>query len=133
MASLEVDFVTYSDADFNLTQSQPFANGLATVGASPTMHMQVRTTAIDPTAWINLTMLNALTTSSMAYLSVSGGGTNVSIFIPQSILMNLPPGIYVYSIIMTLATVNGGISRTEVWRGMMTHNAGPTQFAAGTL
>lgn len=127
MASLEVDLVSYSDADFSFNQAGPFANGLANLGANP-LHMQVRTTPTDPTVWIEATSVNA-------WLSAGSGGTVLSIFIPQSKLATLPAGVYYYSIIMTV--VGGGSStngyfRQEVMRGTFTHNAGPTQFPVGT-
>jgi hypothetical protein len=125
MASLEVDIVTYSDADFNLPQTEPFANGLTSVGNN-TLHMQVRTLATDPTVWLEATTANGL-------LTVSGGGATIAIYLPQSMLVKLPPGSYVYSLIMSVLTGLGTYTRTEVFRGTMTHNAGPTQWTVGTL
>lgn len=120
MASLEVDLITFSDADFTLTQAQPFANGLTTVGTNP-LHMQVRANATDPTVWAELTTANGLI--------VVASGTSITITIPQTLLVRVPPGAYVYSLIMV--SPNGAV-RTEVFRGMITHSAGPTQWTAGT-
>lgn len=120
MASLEVDLITYSDASFTLTQTEPFANGLSSVGTNP-LHMQVRTTASDPTVWIELTTANGMI--------VVTSGTSIALNIAQSQLENLPQGQYVYSVIMSLS---GGLARAEVWRGTLTHNAGPTRWDAGT-
>lgn len=121
MSSLEVDLVTFSDADFNLTQAQPFANGLTTVGTNA-LHMQIRANATDPTVWIEVTTANG-------YITVSGG-TSITIIIPQTLLAKMPAGAYVYSLIMSS---NGGANRTEVMRGNVTHSAGPTQWTAGTV
>jgi hypothetical protein len=104
-----------------MTLTQPFSNALATVGSNP-LHMQVRINATDPTVWAEISTANGL-------ITVSGGGTSISINIPQSKLVTIPPGAYVYSIIMSAF---GGTSRVEVARGDLTHNAGPTQWDAGT-
>lgn len=121
MSSLEVDITTYSDADFSMTQTEPFANGLASVSSNP-LHMQVRSAADDPTVWIQLT-------SAAGQITVGGGGSSVTVLIPQTMLQNLPAGTYVYSVIMSS---NNGANRSEVWRGVQTHNVGPTKWTAGT-
>jgi len=120
MASLEVDLATFSDADFNQTQTQPFANGITNVGSNK-LHMQVRKIATDATVWIELTTENG-------GLAIGGGGTAVSLFIPQTALMNFPPGVYVYSLIMIVEPILGQFNRQELFRGTLTHTAGPTQF-----
>ncbi|WP_024340971.1 hypothetical protein [Bradyrhizobium japonicum] len=121
MSSLSVDLVTYSDADFSLSKTQPFANGLSTVGSNP-LHMQVRTRPEDEVAWIEATTENGL-------LIVTDAGATVTVSIPRSSLVNLPSGSYVYSIIMSAFD---GAQRLEVFRGTLSHNIGPTRWAAGT-
>ncbi|MGY3278112.1 hypothetical protein [Bradyrhizobium sp. S3.7.6] len=114
---MQVDITTYSDADCVLTQTVAFS-----IGSNP-LHMQVRSTATDATVQIDLTTVNGM-------IAVSGAGSNVvTVTIPQNKLRDLPPGPYVHSCIMSSG---GGNSRTEVWRGSLTHNAGPTQWDAGT-
>lgn len=70
--------------------------------------------------------------------SAGSGAHSVTLFQPETIqltlpnakLLNLPPGGYVHSCVMSSL---GGASRSEVWRGTLIHNVGPTQWTAGTL
>lgn len=113
--SLTVAFITFSDCDF--TQN---VTTLTDTTGNP-LHMQARSSADDPTVWIECSTANGrLTQPSSSVVAVS---------IPQSALRTLPAGVYVLSCIMTKF---GGAVRSEVWRGTLTHSVGPTQFAAGT-
>lgn len=116
--TLEVDLITYSDADFSTSVQSPFR-----IGVNP-LHMQVRTVASDPTVWLEATTANGLIT-----VTVGGSFDTVVLSIPESRLLNLPPAVYVHSLIMSSANAT---LRTEVWRGIMTHNVGPTRWTAGT-
>jgi hypothetical protein len=53
----------------------------------------------------------------------------IQLTLPNSKLLNLPPGVYVHSCVMSS---NAATLRTEIWRGTLTHNVGPTQWTAGT-
>lgn len=116
--SVEVDITTYSDADFNLAQTLLTAMPTDTTSK---LHMQSRQSATDANVYLNLT-------SDAGQLTIVDT-THVTISVPQSMLQFLPPGVYTYSLI---CTSNGGAVRTEVFRGVHTHNAGPTQFNANT-
>lgn len=114
----DLDLITFSDCD--LVTIQPAPAGITLDNINP-LHMQVRSIATDPTVWIELTTANG-------YLVVDATNNLLTITIPQSKLENLPPGIYVYSIIQSVRSS----VRTEVFRGTLTHSAGPTQWQQGT-
>lgn len=114
MTTLNIE--TYSDADFSVVQNAAFA----IVGNRLRMH--VRKTAADPTVWLELTTDNGGLTITDATPDT------VTVYIAQASLLNLPPGDYVHSCVMSS---QGGSLRTEVWRGTFIHSAGPTRWAAG--
>lgn len=116
----EVDFNTFTDVDFNQTQNSPIPLG------ANALHMQIRAQAGDPTVWAELNTANGRITVQ------NGTPDIVSLFLPQSVLNTIPPGQYVYSLVLSTSTVNGFL-RTEVFRGVITHAAGPTQWPEGTL
>jgi hypothetical protein len=110
-----VNIETYSDADFVLSQQSPIR-----IGTNP-LYMHVRTAADDATVWIEATTANG-----MLAVAVGVDFDTITLTIYQSKLLNLPPGVYVQSLIMSSA---GGTVRTEIWRGTFTHSAGPTRFS----
>lgn len=118
MTATVVNMVTYSDADYILEDQQ---SPVRVVG-NP-LHMHVRTAADDKTVWLDVSSANGMITSEDA-----GTYDTVSILIPQAKLLTLPPGEYVQSLIMSS---DDATHRTEVWRGTLTHSAGPTRWTAG--
>lgn len=108
------DLTSYSDVDFIQTVTTSL------VLAAQPLHMQIRTSADDPTVWVYLT-----TGDGLEILSSS----SVRVTILQPKLENLPAGVYVYSIV---ATSQNGANRSEVARGSFTHIHGPTRWDAGT-
>ena len=117
-----VNFETYSDADFSLTQDSPLHP--VRIGSNP-LHLHVRSLAADHTVW-----LDASTSNGMLSVNPGVGDTpdSIVVLIPQSKLLNLPVGEYVQSLIMS--NFNLG-RRTEIWRGTLKHSAGPTRWTAG--
>lgn len=113
-----VNIVTYSDADFTLEHAAAID-----VYGNP-LHMHVRKTASDETVWLDLSTANGSITIT------DGTPDVITLYIAQAKLLNLPPGEYVHSLIMTTFS---GLFRVEIWRGTLTHNVGPTRWAAGEI
>lgn len=118
----EVDILTFTDCDF----LQVVPSTIGSLAAANSFHMQIRSIPTDPTVWVDLNSLQV----PNPLMRTAGSPDTITINIPQSKLNKMPPGQYVYSVIMVSS---GGLVRTEVFRGIITHSAGPTQFAAGTV
>jgi hypothetical protein len=111
-----VNLQTSSDADFLRTFDYKTALGVGIDIFGVTMRMMVRKNAEDVTA------LMELSTSSGDIVIINTPTGRFSLRIPFAKLLELPPGEYEHSLIMT----SGGI-RTPIWRGTLTHKAGPTR------
>lgn len=80
-----------------------------------TMHL--RLLASDPTVWLELDQTNYLTPATAL------GQTSILIQVPYSVMLKLPPAVYVHSLIWTDALVR----KVDVWIGTWTHLAGATR------
>jgi hypothetical protein len=121
--TVTVNLVTYSDADFTLSHESEIAVG------SNVLRMHVRKTADDNTVWLEATTTNGMLVVETDEEEVE----TIVLTIPEANLLSLPAGEYVQSLIMSSVSVLGVYSRTEIWRGTLTHNVGPTRWEAGTL
>lgn len=117
-----VNLETYSDADF--VQSFVYKTALLVpinLGTD-SLRFMVRTRAADATAHIECSTLNGLITVTNAALG------EFTLKIPVDQLLNLAPGSYVHSLIKTAPIT---FLRKDIWRGTLTHAAGPTRWTLG--
>ena len=124
-----VDINTYSDSDF----SQSFF--YKTVALAPIdlfdypLRMMVRINSADVTSWIECSTWNGRITITD---HVAGAFT---LTIPISVLSTLPVGVYNHSLIQTQVSsvyvVTNPLTRKDIWRGTLTHAAGPTRWQLG--
>lgn len=123
-----VNINSYSDADFN----QSFF--YKTVALAPIdlfdfpLRMMVRVNPADATTWIECSTWNG----RIVITDHAAGAFTLTI--PISILSTLPPGVYNHSLIQTQISVAYKIStniRKDIWRGTLTHLAGPTRWHLG--
>src|SRR6266699_27518 len=125
-----VNLNTYSDSDF----IQSFL--YKTVGLAPInlldypLRMMVRVNPVDATTWIECSTWNG-----RIVITDSIGGA-FTLTIPISILLTLPVGVYNHSLIQTQASSTStsvSSARKDIWRGTLTHSAGPTRWKLGDL
>lgn len=92
------------------------------------LRMMVRINPADATTWIECSTWNGRIVITD---HVSGAFT---LTIPISVLSTLPVGIYNHSLIQTQVSTVYAISsliRKDIWRGILTHAAGPTRWHLG--
>lgn len=132
-----VNLNTYSDSDF----IQSFL--YKTIALVPIdlldypLRMMVRIDPADATTWIECSTWNGRIVITD---HVTGAFT---LIIPIAVLSNLPVGVYNHSLIQTQASpglVSGAgaptsvsATRKNLWRGTLTHAAGPTRWHLGDL
>jgi len=80
------------------------------------MHMSVRRKAADVTVELKLTTVDG----SIVYVNSIAGQFQLTI--SQEKLLQLEPGTYEHSLIMT-----SGVTQTRIWSGVLTHSAGPSR------
>lgn len=115
-----VNLATYSDAGFVGNFSCVDANNAAINLTGLSLRMHVRVNAADPNVWIELTNTNGR-------LVVTNAATGaLKIVIPYSVLLLLPPGNYVHSLVST----DVGGNRADIWQGSLVHSAGPTRWGS---
>jgi hypothetical protein len=120
-----VNIETYSDADFVRRYVYRTVGGVPIDLSTDVLRMMVRSYPESVTVHLDL-------------LSTDGGGIIITdaalgafmVSIPIDVLATLVPGVYVHSLIKTSAAFQG---RTEVWRGTLTHRAGPTRWKSGVI
>lgn len=101
-----------------------FANAWVSGGAVTTpidltgtsMHMSVRRKAADVTVELKLTTIDG----SIVYVNSIAGQFQLTI--SQEKLLQLEPGTYSQSLILTKGT-----TQTRIWSGTLTHSAGPSR------
>jgi len=118
-----VNIDTYSDIAFDRTflyQDSAY-NAFDLTGDILRMHVRAR--AEDATVFISLSSDEG-DASNITILNPANGVFRI--VIPNSMLLRLPVGIYVHSLIRT-DEFNSNI-RQEIWRGTLTHYSGPTRW-----
>jgi hypothetical protein len=114
-----VNFNTYTDDDFVQNFKYTTSIGSPIPFRSNSLRMHVRANAADPTVFIECSTDNG-------YIMITDGPNGeFKLWIPLSGLLNLTPGSYVHSLIMTDYVTN---IRNDIWRGTLTHQAGPTRW-----
>ncbi len=106
---------TFSDADFTVSRETDVHV------STNLLKMHVRTRAEDETVWIEASTENGM----LVVTPAAGNNWNIALTIPEAKLLNLPVGSYVHSCIMESLS---GSMRTPIWRGTLTHVAGPTRW-----
>ena len=134
-----VNINTYSDADF--VQSFLYK----TVALAPIdlldypLRMMVRVNPADATTWIECS-----TWSDNGRIAITDHVAGAfTLTIPLVVLRDLPVGVYNHSLIQTQASpgiiIPGEVptsvsaTRKDIWRGTLTHAAGPTRWHLGDL
>lgn len=122
-----VNLNTYSDADF----VQSFFYKTVAMAAidlfNYPLRMMVRVKPADATTWIECSTWNGRIVITD---HVAGAFT---LTIPIDILSTLPAGVYNHSLIQTNTLSVGFTTRKDIWRGTLTHAAGPTRWKLGDL
>lgn len=122
---MTIDIQTYSDADY----LQRYL--LRTIGGAPIdlgtdiLRMMVRANAEQAAVFIERSSYG---NDGIVITDAATGAFTLSI--PVAMLVNLQPGVYVHSLIRTDSTFQ---ARQEIWRGKLTHSAGPTRWKPGTF
>jgi hypothetical protein len=131
-----VDINTYSDADF--IQSFLYKTvALTSIDLLDyPLRMMVRVNPADVTTWIECSTWNG----RIVITDHLGGAFTLTI--PIAVLATLPVGVYNHSLIQTqaspLSVTPAGVPlatafRKGIWRGTLTHSAGPTRWQLGGL
>jgi hypothetical protein len=115
---MQTNIVSYSDAGFGAAYSLVDSNNAAINLTGKTLRMHLRLVAGDPTVWMELTDANGL-----IVITTRATGA-ISIAVPYSKLLPLPPAVYVHSLVSTDTLSN----RVDIWQGTWTHNDGPTRW-----
>lgn len=118
-----VNIETYTDADFVQSFVYKTALGVPIDLGSDSLRFMIRTRAADATAHIECSSHNGLITITNAALG------EFTLKIPVDQLLILSPGSYVHSMIKTAPIT---FLRKDIWRGVLTHAAGPTRWTLGT-
>ncbi len=132
-----VNINTYSDSDF----IQSFLYKTVALAAIDIfdypLRMMVRINPADATTWIECSTWNSRIT-----ITDHAAGA-FTLFIPIAVLSTLPFGVYNHSLIQTQASpgiiIPGEVptsvsaTRKDIWRGTLTHVAGPTRWHLGDL
>jgi len=124
-----VNITTYSDADF----IQSFLYKTVALAAIDLfdfpLRMMVRINPADATTWIECSTWNG------RILITDHAAGAFTVTIPIEILSTLPVGVYNHSLIQTqvsnVYSPNNLLSRKDIWRGTLTHAAGPTRWHLG--
>lgn len=130
-----VNLNTYSDEDF--VQSFLYKTlALAAIDLFDyPLRMMVRINPADATTWIECSTWNG----RIVITDHAAGAFTLTI--PITVLATLPVGVYNHSLIQTKASppiILGGAAvgsglRKDIWRGTLTHAAGPTRWKLGDL
>lgn len=132
-----VNINTYSDEDF----VQSFLYKTVALAAIDLfdypLRMMVRINPADATTWIEC---STWPDNGRIVITDHAAGA-FTLTIPIAVLSTLPFGVYNHSLIQTqasppnatsLVAIGSGI-RKDIWRGTMTHAAGPTRWKLGDL
>jgi len=133
-----VNINTYSDVSFTRTFVYRDASLVPIDLTLSVLRMHVRAKAEDATVFIALSNVDPLPAVSAMVLTDPVGG-KFTITIPYKVLLRLPVGVYVHSLVRTErsalevlaglpAASEGTQMREEIWRGTLTHAAGPTRW-----
>lgn len=119
-----VNFNTYTDVD--LIQNfvyQTFSGAVIPFSVGDSLRMHARSDPADSTVWLELTTINGL----IVITNYSAGAFTLTM--PLATLLKIPTGVYQHSLVWTQTT----LIRSEIWRGTITHSAGPTRWKPGTV
>ena len=119
--STQIDLVTYSDADLVRSFRYQLVDHTPINITGWILRMTVRRQADDPTAEFECSTING----RIWFNDATQGAFTLQI--PYSILTILVPGDYQQSLIGTVPVT---LLRREIWRGALTHAAGPTRGLA---
>lgn len=128
---MNVAIITFNDCDFSnsypvnaLDMTTPLVK-VSTSGNSttilPSLRMMVKTTGESATAFLDLSTQNGLVTYASSV---------ITIHIPVALYGVMPAGEYVHSMIYFFPPLN---TKTEIWRGTLTHTIGPTRWSTDEL
>lgn len=119
-----VDLNTYTDDDFVESFQYQTSLGVPINLGTNTLRMHARLDAADSTVYIECSTANGNIVITNAAIGL------FTLTIPLAILQNLDPGVYTHSLIMTDPSTK---IRSDIWRGTITHAAGPTRWTLGAL
>lgn len=117
-----VNISTFSDAGFVRDFAYLDASLAAIDLTGSVLRMHVRARAADATVFLALSSADG-DASLITFTDAING--KFRIVIPYTSLLRLPVGIYVHSLVRVLPVT---LSRDEIWRGTLTHSAGPTRW-----
>jgi|SRR5882724_3540108 len=129
-----VNINTYSDADF----VQSFLYKTVALAAIDLfdypLRMMIRINPADVTTWIEC---STWADNGRIVITDHAAGA-FTLTIPIAVLSTLPVGVYNHSLIQTQTSTVAGVSsgsglRKDIWRGTLTHAAGPTRWKLGDL
>jgi hypothetical protein len=118
-----VDITTYSDAGFTRSFIYETSTFVPIDLTNKKMHMHVRAKAADATVFMALSNDEGDASNIVVTDALNGRFT---IKIPYETMTRLPTGVYEQSLIVT--DYNG--KRDDIWRGTLTHIAGPTRWGS---
>jgi len=118
-----VNITTYNDAGFSRSFTYKDSSLVPIDLTNITLRMHVRARAADATVFIALSNEDG-DESNIVVTDATAG--KFSVTVPYETLLRLPVGTYEHSLI---ATGQYG-ARDEVWRGTLTHLAGPTRWGS---
>lgn len=123
-----VNINTFSDAGFvrDFTYLNASLAAIDLTGNEFRMHVRAR--ADEATVFLALSSADG-DVSSITFTDAINGKFRIAI--PYKSLLRLPVGTYVHSLIRKVPAVIGissGVDRDEIWRGTLTHSAGPTRW-----
>lgn len=119
-----INFETFSDADFVRKYSYRTIGGIPIDLGTDVLRFMVRAHPEDATVYIDRSSI----TQGIIITDAAAGA--FTLVIPMALLATLTPGVYVHSLIRTDAAYQ---SRQDLWRGTLTHSAGPTRWKPGTF
>lgn len=125
-----VNINTFSDVSFTRTFIYRNAAGVIIDLTNSILRMHVRARAEEATVFLSLSSDDGV---DSAILLTDAVGGKFTITIPYGVLLRLPTGIYVHSLVRTIRSGFGPptaelVGREEIWRGTLTHAAGPTRW-----
>jgi len=118
-----VNIWTYTDAGFarTFTYKDKYLDPVDLTDV--VLHMHIRAKAADATVFVALSSADG---DASAIVIEDAANGKFSIAIPYATLTRLPVGEYAHSLIST--DIEG--NRHRVWRGTLTHAAGPTRWGS---
>ncbi len=119
-----VDINTYTDADYVQSFIYRTSEEVPIDISGKSLHFMVRRHAGDAIA-----VFEATSAESGHITVTDAAGGAFTLVIPLAHLQTMILGEYVHSLIMVDATT---LYRKALWRGTLTHQAGPTRWALGT-